>query len=532
MAIFSHLFIKENIDMRMKKIGTQTVALIAALAVLALALVACDDSPGSGTPTMYKVTFDANEGTVDGGATKVVEVQSGKTITPPTPTHSTLVSLGWYPSKTTPFGNQFTKDTPVTKDITVFARWGTTQQTPYTVTFNANGGTFIGGGTTRVFQVYQDEFVSPLPELATRSGYTFNGWKTDSGNTFTATTPVTAVTVVSAQWTATGPGPVTPGNGSFNGKINNADVYEMVWDEDDDYPEFKKVTGTAFDGSYAYTDMYDDDNDEYVLIPLSEVLSSATTVTITNGKLTVNLGDPKQQYLESVTGMLGDEDTLTVSNPNAKSYMLSGFINQAGDVGLGYGGLDNQILLCYVNSNVTITGSVVSTDDYGSTYTDTYALNLRTGWNYIKATSDNEGRNTVIQTATPGNNSMWVIRSYGKGDDPSLPPTPLANGQWANGTFTGEYEQHSYSFPVTAGTTYYVWWNDSFEGNDTKTADIMVSAYYYDNWDWIFAEDSAWDNPQEFTAEYNGTVYLMVQEYNGDIGDYAIAYRSGSSTRP
>jgi hypothetical protein len=269
-------------------------------------------------------------------------------------------------------------------------------------------------------------------------------------------------------------------------------------------------------------------------------------VNINKGKLTVNLGTPKADYLspigDNITGGYDDSDnTLKISNRNAKGYILSMFCNEDGvrlSYRLGDSIMDN-IMLCYVNSNVTITGSV--TDVYnGRTYRDTYALNLRTGWNYMIMTYDynydddeeSMSIDIVIQTVQPGKDAKWVVYGGGGGDEPTPKPTvtPLTNGQWFNGTFTREYDEHQYSFTVTAGTTYYVWWNDRYDGNDTKTADIEVYAYD-SNDDFLFYGDNGWDNPQEFTAEYSGTVYLSVMGYDGDTGTYAIAY-STNSTRP
>jgi hypothetical protein len=101
-----------------------------------------------------------------------------------------------------------------------------------------------------------------------------------------------------------------------------------------------------------------------------------------------------------------------------------------------------------------------------------------------------------------------------------------------DGSITGNATERWYSFTVNAGTTYYVWWNDSYNGDYTKTLDIKVSAFH-GNGNMIFGdEDSGWNSPVYFTADLSGTVYLRVNPYDPNAaGTFAITYGT-SSTRP
>jgi len=119
-------------------------------------------------------------------------------------------------------------------------------------------------------------------------------------------------------------------------------------------------------------------------------------------------------------------------------------------------------------------------------------------------------------------------------------PIPLTENTWANGEITSSTidSRIYYSFEVTSGTTYYVWWNDSEEGDSSKTLNIDVSALYnYNNnsgnYTWYFLnENASWDTSTSFTASSTGTVKLMVTPHNsGDIGTFGIVY-STSNTRP
>jgi hypothetical protein len=109
--------------------------------------------------------------------------------------------------------------------------------------------------------------------------------------------------------------------------------------------------------------------------------------------------------------------------------------------------------------------------------------------------------------------------------------TTLSSGVWANGNLTQSGQIDQYSFNVTSGTTYRIWWNDSYQGNSTKTGDVMVSAQYSGGSTIFSSGDSAWDTPQSFTPSTNGTVTISVQGYLNGTGTYGIVY-STSSTRP
>jgi predicted RNA-binding protein with TRAM domain len=111
-------------------------------------------------------------------------------------------------------------------------------------------------------------------------------------------------------------------------------------------------------------------------------------------------------------------------------------------------------------------------------------------------------------------------------------PVPLSANTWVNGTITPATADgyDSYSISVAAGQTYYLWWNDGNEGDGQKTLDVLVSAEYLDGASIpLSTDDSAWDNPSEFTASSGGTVIIKVRpREDGGSGTYAIAYSTGS----
>jgi hypothetical protein len=102
-------------------------SLLAVLTVLAVVLTGCPSDPGpesTQTPT-YTVTFDSKGGSA---VDPITGVKSGDTISAPTaPSHTSagIEFLDWYKDENCTAGNQwsFGSDT-VTKDITLYAKWG------------------------------------------------------------------------------------------------------------------------------------------------------------------------------------------------------------------------------------------------------------------------------------------------------------------------------------------------------------------------------------------------------------------------
>jgi hypothetical protein len=129
-------------------------------------------------------------------------------------------------------------------------------------------------------------------------------------------------------------------------------------------------------------------------------------------------------------------------------------------------------------------------------------------------------------------NSSGIVINLGDITDPSpLEPVSVTSltTQWANGNLN-DGELDWYSFTATAGQTYYIWWNDKFGGDGTKTSDVKVIAYDSDG-DRIFSQDSGWDSPGVVSGA-SGTVYIRVSPDWG-AGTYAITYSIGEgSDRP
>ena len=141
-------------------------------------------------PSTYPlVTYDANGGTFDGGSTTYEEnIKEGRNYVFPTaPSMAGYDVVGWF---TEPEGGtQITESDTVSGDIRLYAHW--TGKT-YSVTFDANGGTFDDGSTLKSGSAkYAENYGTlPTPEL---TGHIFKGWYTQAsgGQPVTSTTKVT-----------------------------------------------------------------------------------------------------------------------------------------------------------------------------------------------------------------------------------------------------------------------------------------------------------------------------------------------------
>ncbi|GHU70841.1 hypothetical protein FACS189450_05930 [Spirochaetia bacterium] len=161
------------------------------------------------TKNAYTVRFDKNGGTADAAP-------AAKTVTFPATTIGALPATdptwagrtfeGWWTANGSGgnWGTEFTASTPVTADITVYAKWNPPPNY-YTVIFdknNTDSGSTEADPETAV--VADGGTVNPLPSPPARTGYTFVDWNTavdGSGTVFDATTAVRADITVYAKWT-------------------------------------------------------------------------------------------------------------------------------------------------------------------------------------------------------------------------------------------------------------------------------------------------------------------------------------------
>lgn len=135
----------------------------------------------------YTVTFNANGGTIEGSTTKKISnIEYGKTIAEVASENSivptkTDYNFAYWTSSTSSdqSANNFVLNSTTTFSYTVYAYWATTT---YTVTLNANGGTFSGGSNTMVLSGAEGNTINNItPGIRpTYDGHTFKFWSTTS----------------------------------------------------------------------------------------------------------------------------------------------------------------------------------------------------------------------------------------------------------------------------------------------------------------------------------------------------------------
>ena len=114
---------------------------------------------------------------------------------------------------------------------------------------------------------------------------------------------------------------------------------------------------------------------------------------------------------------------------------------------------------------------------------------------------------------------------------PPVSHTPLNASQWTDGSITNSVGEVWYSFTAAANTNYGVWWNDSSEGDNSKTLNVQVRAYDSNGTQLFNVNDSYIFNlASTFNVPSGGTIYLRVLPNSGigsGTGTFAIGYSAG-----
>ena len=144
----------------------------------------------------YTVTFDANGGTLStGGASQQVSIAKNEKVKKPTdPVKQGFEFKGWFCN-----GQPYDFSLPVTEDITLVAQWAVMSgQVEFTVTFDAKGGKFSDGETTREVTVAKDGKVTK-PADPENPGFDFVEWQLND-KTYDFKTQVTGNITLKAVW--------------------------------------------------------------------------------------------------------------------------------------------------------------------------------------------------------------------------------------------------------------------------------------------------------------------------------------------
>jgi hypothetical protein len=185
--------------------------------VLAFALLsACSSGGGGGgesTPTVeqWTVSFDLNGGTVGGASTLAdVKVTKGESLGGQYPANPERAGSwafgGWFDESVEPY-EEYDADTPITKDLTLTAKWNSTDATKWVVSFNTDGGT---PASIESIQVTKGEPIGDqYPEDPVKDRHEFEGWYLASDADFSGVKyekhipAIEANTELKAKWKST-----------------------------------------------------------------------------------------------------------------------------------------------------------------------------------------------------------------------------------------------------------------------------------------------------------------------------------------
>ena len=255
----------------------------------------------------YKVTLDANGGSIIGDTVLTTNVNGEVTL--PEATNGNATFVGWS-------DGQDTHDAGVyepTGDITLTAVW--TYAT--SVTFDANGGTFSDSSTTTSVTLDANGIISgTLPTDPTREEYVFTGWYLDSQCSIELDTlePITVDTIYagweSANLITLKVDVVVKGqyNNEFKGAIFIDSTYNIASKESVMSKISSLLSTVNVTGNYEISNIYtgylsgeitefpatlsstnSQDYDAYISVLLTEKVGEPCTITFeTNGGSTIN----------------------------------------------------------------------------------------------------------------------------------------------------------------------------------------------------------------------------------------------------
>jgi len=397
-----------------------------------------------------------------------------------------------------------------------------------TVIFDRNNS---DAGSTDANPQFMSIYASPgylgtLPTAPKRDNWIFDGWNTaadGNGTAFTQNTPVTANTIVYAKWvpipthTVTynlngGSGAIPAAQTVFNGisvtlpdnsGISRSSYIFGGWNENVSVTGINYTAGSSYIPTanitlYAKWNYAPADGSEEHPYPLEKD-------TWTDGNIISTASGSAVWYSFNVD--------------SGKDYYIW-WNDSQGDSGKN---LDVLVSAFYNNGmSIFIDEDTAWAVVYKLTATTTGTVNLK-----------------IFPKNSGGTGSFAVVfsDSYGRPIAPAgieQNPFPLSPNIWSNGNITTTVNGSSvwYLFNVVEGTTYHVWWNDSLDGDATrtdnkKTLDILVNATYSNGTTIFNLTDNGYNTPRSFTASTTDIVKIKVTPKNsGNTGSFGIAYNT------
>jgi hypothetical protein len=193
--------------------------------------------------------------------------------------------------------------------------------------------------------------------------------------------------------------------------INNAQVYSADFSLESRWYEFNLFNETVTGLNYIFVDS-DSPTGESGYFPLDELINGTKTVTLENGKFSINIGTPKPSALIRLSILKMIYPNLTIS-PNDAKHLAINYFYDSNNIGsrksIGLGEYLREINYIYVDKNVTVNGTGV--DFQGTTHN--FSLDLKTGWNSFIVTYnvnyDNSHIDISYRSGTPTADFKWIL---------------------------------------------------------------------------------------------------------------------------
>jgi len=469
-----------------------------------------NSKPAGGNGT-YTVSFNSNGGTgtvssISADSESVIKLPSGGSLS-----REGYTFGGWTDSAGTiiyPVGASYT----VVRNVTLYAKW----HPVYTVTFNGNGAS----GTVPSLEAKNDNnYTVTLPGAGgfSNGDCLFGGWNTKADGTGTNYSAGASYTfnvniTLYAKWYAFGSeeNPIPLTGAWMDGSITSPNT--AIW-----YC-FNVTSGTKY---YVWwNDSLDGDKTKTLNIRVDAKYGSGTTIfTGVDSGWTV-----PQSFTANSTGIVKLK-VVPSSSYNTGTFSIAYSTNSGKPAGN-----DNTYIVSFDKNGATsgaepsairvVSGSSINLPNNGNLAKTNHTFG---GWN---TRADGTGTNYLVGASLTVNEYITLYAVWNEipmGDEAR--PIPLIESLWKNGVINSSNRELWYSFSVVNGATYYVWWNDSADGDSTKTLDVKVDAKYSDGTAIFTGVDSGWTSPQSFTANSTGTVKLKAASSSG-TGTFAIEYNS------
>jgi hypothetical protein len=183
------------------------------------------------------------------------------------------------------------------------------------------------------------------------------------------------------------------------------------------------------------------------------------------------------------------------------------------------------------NPDYTITWNPIS----GATSYTVYRSSTGTGGTYTQVgTTFGEYATFYPDTGTSSGTYWYKVSAVnGHGEGPqsapvevSVPPS-LTYDTWTEGELFTVTQADWYTLTAGAAGTYYLQWDDRYQGSGGYSGVLMVSAYLADGTPVFTTWAGGYSNPPSFTLNAGETVYVKVEplgNYSGTAGTYAIRW--------